>query len=327
MSDIMVIGLGSMGKRRIRLLKKIRPDIDICAVDIDSRRREFAAKEYGVSVYESLDKAIAIEKPIAAVISTAPLSHAELIHTCLQAGLHVFTELNLVNDSYEENMSLAEEKDKVLFLSSTPLYREEPKYIISRAKNSVKPLNYRYHVGQYLPDWHPWESYKDFFVGDTRTNGCREILAIELSWLIAAFGPIQDIQVMRNRCTELAIAYDDSYMVQLRHAGGHMGSLCVDVVSRKAVRLFELYGEEIHITWDGTPDSLCEWDIAKKTGIPVNLYGHAEHQEGYAAFILENAYSAELEAYLEAIEKGIEPIYGFKEDMETIHWIERIEGK
>ena len=38
-------------------------------------------------------------------------------------------------------------------------------------------------LGQYLPDWHPWESYKSFFVSNKKTNGCRELFAIELHGL------------------------------------------------------------------------------------------------------------------------------------------------
>ena len=46
-----------------------------------------------------------------------------------------------------------------------------------------RPVNYIYHIGQYLPDWHPWENYKNFFVGDKRTGGVREIFGIDLPWL------------------------------------------------------------------------------------------------------------------------------------------------
>ena len=38
-----------------------------------------------------------------------------------------------------------------------------------------------YHSGQYLPDWHPWESYKDFYVSNPATGARREIVPFELS--------------------------------------------------------------------------------------------------------------------------------------------------
>jgi hypothetical protein len=47
------------------------------------------------------------------VISTSPLSHAAIINKALKASCHVFTELNLVDDMYEENIRLAIDTEKV----------------------------------------------------------------------------------------------------------------------------------------------------------------------------------------------------------------------
>lgn len=323
---IMIVGLGSMGRRRLRLLRQFRPDIVLCGVDMDESRRITVQQEHGITAYSSVTDAMDAQQPEAAIVCTSPLSHAAIIQECLLAGMHVFTELNLVSDGYAGNMRLAEEKNKVLFLSSTFLYREEPRYIIAMARSSAQPLNYRYHVGQYLPDWHPWEDYTRYFVGDARTNGCRELLAIELPWLCAAFGTVTDVQVIKSKMTGLKTAYDDSVMLLLRHETGHMGSVCVDVVSRKAVRLFELYGEQAYITWEGTPDTLCVYDSVTKTEHNVALYQRAEHQEGYASFVVENAYGEELTAFIEAIEQGKQPVYGFAEDAVTLRLIDKIEG-
>ena len=322
---LLVIGLGSMGNRRLRLLKKLRPELCLCGVDISAERRAQAEAGFGIRTYAEIAQALQTEKPEAAVISTSPLTHASIIRECLRAGIHVFTELNLVADGYLENMQLAQEKKLVLFLSSTFLYRKENQYFIQRAHECDVPLNYRYHVGQYLPDWHPWENYKEYFVGNIRTNGCRELLAVELPWLCTAFGPIVDAQVLRQKCSHLQILYDDSYMLLLRHKSGCLGSLCIDVVSRKAVRQFELYGETMYLTWGGQPDTLIEWDIAGKREHTIQLYQQAAHQEGYAGFIIENAYEEELAAFFSQVEQNVSAAYGFAEDLETLQWIDRIE--
>lgn len=324
-NTIMIVGLGSMGSRRIRLLKKFRPEICLCGVDMSVERRAKAEANFGIIAYKDITSAIQAERPEAAVVSTSPLTHASIIQECLCEGLNVFTELNLVADGYLENMVLAKEKGLVLFLSSTFLYREEIRYIIGQTKKSAGHLSYRYHVGQYLPDWHPWEHYKDYFIGNARTNGCRELFAIELPWLCAAFGSITEIQLFRQRCTKLQISYDDNYMLLLRHQNGCMGSLCIDVVSRKAIRQFEVYGEDLYLSWGGQPDTLLEWDIAEKKDIPVQLYREIDHQEGYAGFVIENAYTEELVAFLNQVEHGVPAFYSFAEDLETLQWIDRIE--
>ena len=324
---ILVVGLGSMGKRRIRLLKKISSEFSIIGVDSNKERADYAKSEYNIEACTDLEEAVKTYRPECAVVSTAPISHAAIIKRCLMAGMHVFTELNLVNSGYEENIKLAEEQQKVLFLSSTFLYRDEIEYILKKTKEYQKKMNYCYHVGQYLPDWHPWESFENFFVGKKETNGCREIFAIELPWLTEAFSEIERIHVISGKNTDLSIDYQDNYIVLIQHKTGHKGMFAVDIVSRKAVRNLEIYGEDVYMEWDGTPTGLKEYDWNKKEEKPVLLYNNIDKIEGYSAFVIENAYENELKAFFEAVENGTEPRYSFKKDLTVLEWIDRIEKK
>lgn len=176
---ILIVGLGSMGKRRARLTKGIDSSIRIAGIDTAESRRVEATDLGLIDVaYPSIAEAVATEAPDAALVCTAPLTHAAIISELLDNSLPVFTELNLVADGYEENMAKAKEKGVLLFLSSTMLYRRETQYIKQQVAAFGKPVHYIYHIGQYLPDWHPWENYKNFFVGNARTGGVREILAL-----------------------------------------------------------------------------------------------------------------------------------------------------
>ncbi|MCR5792626.1 MAG: Gfo/Idh/MocA family oxidoreductase [Lachnospiraceae bacterium] len=323
---IVVVGLGSMGRRRIRLLKQISPDFDITGVDGKTERCQQAEEELHIDTCESLEEALENKKPQCAIISTSPLSHAGIIETCLAHDCHVFTELNLVSDQYETNMSLAKEKGKVLFLSSTFLYRDEIRFIRDKVQKTEGALNYNYHVGQYLPDWHPWESIQDYFVGDKRTNGCRELFAIELPWIIKLFGKIASYQVISSKNTKLPIQYNDNYLLLITHANGNKGVLGVDVVSRKAVRNLEVYGEELYLTWDGTPFGLKEYDIEKKEENNINLYENVDQQDGYASFVIENAYKAELQTFLELTSGKGKAEHTFEEDLEVLAMIDQIEA-
>ena len=319
--NIAVVGLGSMGKRRIRLIREMYPDFRIAGIDGRDDRRKEATEQFSINCYESLDQC---KNSIDCVfVCTSPLSHNAIIHDAISKGCHVFTELNLVNDGYEENMKLAEEKGVKLFLSSTFFYREEIKYIRERIDEKSK-WNYIYHIGQYLPDWHPWESYKDFFLGDKRTNGCREIMAIELPWLTGTFGEVTDINVVSDKMTGLNIDYKDNFMIQLTHNRGNKGCLVVDVVSPVAVRKLEAYSEGKYISWNGTPDSLVEFDLDKKKAEPVRLTEKTEHMEGYSAFVVENAYKNEIKEFFDVVIKGKNALYGFKQDRKILELIDRI---
>lgn len=323
---VAVIGLGSMGKRRIRLIRKYDGKIKIIGVDTNKERREECTKLYNIEAYESLVELKDTFKIDCAFICTSPLSHSKIITQCLQLGIHVFTELNLVDDGYEENISLAKQKDLVLFMSSTFLYRDEIKKIKSLTKEANCLLNYTYHVGQYLPDWHPWENYKDFFVGDKRSNGCREIFAIELPWLTDVFGEIVKVDVVKNKISNMNIDYNDNYLVIVQHSSGHKGTLAVDVVSRKAVRNLEIFGEKMYLHWDGSPEGLKIYDFENKKDVDVQLYKEIDQLDNYSRFVVENAYLNEIVSFFEIVTEGKTPIYDFEKDKKILRIIDGIEA-
>ncbi len=322
--NLLIVGLGSMGKRRARLIRGLRPGAQICGVDLTAQRRA-EAEALGMRVFDSISSAAAQVSFDAALVCTAPITHAGIIDQLLDAGLPVFTELNLVRDGYEALTKKAREKGLPLFLSSTMLYRGETQYIKRRVQEFGGAVNYIYHIGQYLPDWHPWENYQNFFVGDKRTSGVREIFGIDLPWLVDAFGPVRSFHVEKDKISALQVDYPDSYFVTLRHENGVKGMLAVDVVSPKAVRNFEVFGEGLHLFWEGNPRALYRYDAEQKDKVPVDTYEHVEHDERYSDNIVENAYVDELANFFDVLEGRAEPRWSFEQDARVIELIERIE--
>lgn len=317
-----VIGLGSMGKRRIRLMKGLNKEITVYGIDCSESRRTETEEQFQIKSFTSLETLLEQERVDCAFICTSPDSHAGIIKQCLEEEIHVFTEINLVADLYEENIALAKKKSVCLFLSSTQMYRKEMQMI----KEAVgkQRANYLYHVGQYLPDWHPWESYQEYFVGKKRTNGCRELLAIELPWILNTFGNVKNYSVMADKTTNLQIDYPDYYSIQLLHENGSIGTIVIDVVSREPVRKLEIMNETLYMQWSGKPDTLYQKNL--KTG---NLDSICKEeylqQKGYQAFINEYAYLREIEEFFQSIQ-GKKSEYGFEEDLETLKLIDRLEA-
>lgn len=322
--NMLVIGLGSMGKRRIRLLQELYPDFKVFGVDGRADRRQEAQEQLGIECVDSVHAASKKYEIDAAFVCTSPLSHSSIITECLQNRWNVFTELNLVTDGYERNMSLAQENGCKLFLSSTFLYREEIRYIRSKVCKNQR-WNYIYHIGQYLPDWHPWENYTEFFIGDKRTNGCREIMAIELPWLTLTFGKVIRTQVLADKMTGLNIDYHDNYIIQTEHENGNKGALIIDVVSPVAVRKLEVYSEHRYMQWGGTPNSLCEYNAETDKLEQVVLHESEEHRDGYRAFVVENAYKNEIRVFMENIMDELQPEYGFAQNLEILKLIDTLE--
>ena len=322
---VIVVGLGSMRKRRIRLMRQFDSTIQIIGVDSNKERAENVAAEHNIQWALSIDDALNNGEVTCAFVCTSPLSHHAIIKDLLSRNLHVFTEINLVSDGYESIMETANRKKRVLFLSSTFLYRKDIQYIIEQSKS--QKVNYMYHTGQYLPDWHPWENYKNFFVGNERTNGCREILAIELPWIIKCFGKIKGIKVLKDKITSLDIDYPDNYMILIEHEGGTKGQIAVDIVARKAIRRLEVFNEKLHIFWDGTPQSLFQLNIEDKELINIKTYDVVHKDNRYSENIIENAYMDEIAAFFDEVEHGNteHKYHSFEKDLELIALIDQIE--
>lgn len=323
--DVIVVGLGSMGRRRIRLLKKYDEKIKIIGVDISDDRRTKVENEFNIETTDSLINACECSDIGAAFVSTSPLSHAAIINDCLNHDLHVFTEINLVLDGYDENIELSKQKNKLLFLSSTFLYRKEIGYIKKKVHDCNESLSYIYHVGQYLPDWHPWENYKNFFVENVRTNGCRELMAIEFPWITDVFGDITSIKSIRGKHSKLDIDYPDTYHIIVEHEDHHKGMIEIDIVSRKAERRLEVFGENLFITWDGTPESLSEYNIDEKSYDSIHLYDDYQRKDGYEQYIIEDAYYSEIVNFFESINNNIVPRYSFEKDKKILELVDYIE--
>ncbi len=246
---------------------------------------------------------------------------------CIKNRLHVFCEINLLQNKYEEIIKTAELYKVKLFLSSTLLYRKEIEIIKDYVLKQKSKVNYKYHVGQYLPDWHPWEDYKNYFVKDKRTNACREIFAIELPWIIQTFGKVENFTVLKDNISGLEIDFPDNYFVLLEHEGGNKGILIVDIVSRKAERNLLVYSENLHLMWNGTPDSLSKYNIEKRETEKIETYSNVDKDERYAEGIIENEYLDELKVFVDKItEKQNDERYTFEDDKYTLQIIDRIEG-
>lgn len=320
----LVVGLGSMGKRRIRLLLKHFDDISIAGVDSQSARRDEAKEKYDIEVFSELETGIEVYTPDAIIICASPLGHKDIMECALKAGVHTFSEINLIDYGYDKVIAAEGPKSRH-FLSSTFLYNREIEWIHNKEFNRT---SYRYHSGQYLPDWHPWENYKDFFVANKETNGCREIMAIEFPWLVKSFGKITGVQVIKSRQTDLSIDYPDTFHLLLEHERGNSGSVTVDIVSRKAVRELEIFSETEYITWKGSPNSLESYSIEEKSMEPIKLYDNVMSEKGYADTIIENPYLEELKDFYKGIvDSNHEFRYSYSLDKSILNVIDVIEGK
>ncbi|TLX65610.1 MAG: Gfo/Idh/MocA family oxidoreductase [Thaumarchaeota archaeon] len=240
----LVVGLGSMGKRRIRNLVQLNQN-DIIGFDLRDDRCKETNEKYKIKTYSDITEALR-EKPDAMVISTPPDLHMKYAKIAITHRIHFFTEASVIQDGMTEVIKELSKLNLVGLPSCTLRYHPIVIHIqdILKTGKIGKPLAFLYHSGQYLPDWHPWEDYRKFYVSKRETGACREIVPFELIWLTSVFGKIKSVTATKNKISNLEADIDDIYNVLLEFKNNIQGNLTVDVISRFPYRQLKVIGED-----------------------------------------------------------------------------------
>lgn len=300
----LIIGLGSMGKRRVRCLKALgfAPE-DIAGFDLRPDRRQEAADLHGIATYADFDAAIAAHAPQALVISVPPDAHHIYMKKAAHLGLPFFVEASVVDTNMEEVMRRCETAGIVAAPSSTLFFHPAVRAVsdIIRSGELGKLSNILYHSGQYLPDWHTYEKVSDYYVSNPATGGGREIVPFELTWVVEVLGFPKRVAGMFRKTIDIegAPGIEDTYNALLDY-GDFMMNLTVDVVSRSATRRMLINGDRKQLRWDWDENAIHLFDPATN-GWERRTYEMGQAQEGYNANIGENMYIDEVAAFLKAV--------------------------
>jgi predicted dehydrogenase len=318
---VLVVGLGSMGKRRVRNLQALGL-VDLAGVDVRADRRAETESRYKLRTFSGLTAALG-ENWDAAVISLPPDLHVEAAHACVARSISVFMEASVVLDGLPELANAADTSGVVAMPSCTMRYFPGPRRIeeIVQSGQLGRPLFWRYHSGQYLPDWHPWEPISEYYVSKRATGGCREIVPFELTWLTHVFGRVTTVRGGKHRVGELDADIDDLYTAELRQNGGLIGRLMVDVLSRPPVRDFFMIAAGGAIRWDGIANTLQvsqgqqPWErLELRTGTPEAGYINPEEP-----------YIEEMKDFLASVKSGAPPKYSLRDDIKILKVLDAIE--
>jgi len=311
----LIVGLGSMGKRRIRNLQYLKAG-EMVGFDPREDRRKETEELYGVKTFDSFEKALS-ENPDAMIICTPPDLHMKYALIAAKMNMHFFTEASVVDEGVDELIRLIRGKKIVAAPSCTMRFHPAVRKIkeITEGGTIGKPLVFTYHSGQYLPDWHPWEDYRKFYAARRDTGAAREIVPFELVWLTWIFGDVDIISCMKGKVSDLDVDIDDVYQILLKFKKGMLGHLLVDVIARAPTRIFRLLGDKGIVEWDWRKGVVRVYSAERKTW-EDHLIDEGQPEKGYV--VGEKMYIDEMRAFLAAIRGEAEYPYTFEEDWKIL---------
>lgn len=297
-----VIGLGSMGKRRVRNLLALKESaVDIWGYDVKESRLKEAEGKYGINSIQDIADAEKL-KFDAAIISTPPDLHMKYALWCAERRIPVFIEASVVVEGLDALMALEQKHGLIVCPSYTMSFFQGPRTVRKAVREGRigSVMYFTYHSGQHLEDWHPWENIKDYYVSNRITGGCREIVPFELTWLTEVFGGIRKMSCIKNKLSSLAADIDDIYNLVMEFEGGVAGHLCVDVISRPAVRSFRAIGTSGTIEWNESEKKVKIFDCSGNVENIDIASGNVE--TGYIN--PEEPYIEELRLFIETVTSG-----------------------
>lgn len=310
--DIVVVGCGSIGRRHIGNFKSLKTVGTVRAVDTNPDRLKMVTEKFpGVETYTSYDQALQ-KGPAGVAICTPPHLHTQLALTAVKKGHAIFIEkpFAMAAEGVEELLNLADEKNVPImtaycFRFWPPLLKM--KELLDAGKIG-KALASRAEYASYLPEWHPWEDYRTFYMAKKAQGGgaiLDESHAIDFTqWLM---GDVETVACFNDQISPLEIDSDDIAEIIIRFKSGAIGSVHLDLLARAPQGLFRIEGE----------DGVLEWN---RYANEVRLYEALTKKWEVFSFKNEAAemYVKEAEHFVECATKKTKPVIDGWEGYKTL---------
>jgi len=266
LNRVLIVGLGSIGKRHLRLARKLLPDADIRTL----RHQESALiPENADGCFSNLEQAIEFS-PQLAVIASPSTFHMSAALPLAQAGVHLLIEkpLSASPEGVPQLLEICRERGTALmigynlrFLSSLQRFRDLLcEHLIGRV------LSVRCEIGQYLPSWRLDADYRHGASARRKLGGGALLeLSHELDYLRWIFGEVDWVKATLGRQSALEIDVEDTAHLILGFvpsADGHqiVGTANLDFIRHDTTRLCTAIGENGSLRWNGLTGSVEQFE-------------------------------------------------------------------
>jgi predicted dehydrogenase len=242
----LIVGLGSIGRRHARNWSALGyGPLVVC-----HQARAPQPEPLGVEArdYDDLDRALECERPQVVLVTNPTSLHVAAARTAIEAGAHVLVEKPLGSslDGVPELLAAARSHGGGLMVAYNLRFHPG----LARMKALLEQgavghvVSARAEVGEYLPDWHPWEDYRRGYSA-RRDLGGGAVLTFshELDALCWLLGAPSRVTAMVAHGSSLDMDAEDVAEIVVQFESGVIGSVHLDYVRRAPRRAIELVGE------------------------------------------------------------------------------------
>jgi len=251
----LIAGLGSIGRRHFRNLIALG-EKDIVLLRTHKATLpddELAGYPVETDIHEALQK----HKPEAVVVANPTALHLDVAIPAAEAGCHILIE-KPVSDSLErlEVLQQASKKSGSQILVGFqfryhPTLNKARELIQSNALGRV--LTVHAHWGEYLPQWHPWEEYRQSYAARADLGGgVIRTLTHPLDYLRYIISEVDSLWSFNGHISALELDVEDVAEIGLKFSNGAIGGVHLNYFQRPPVHRLEIVGANGTLQWDNT---------------------------------------------------------------------------
>jgi predicted dehydrogenase len=324
---VLIVGLGSIGQRHARNLRALLGErVELLAYrargltrvigeQTATDPRATVAEQYGVRELSSLDEALE-HRPDVAFICNPTRLHLSVAQQLADAGCHLFIEKPLADslDGVDELARTVARRGLVAVVGCQ--LRFHPCLQRLRALLDAGTIGrvtaVRIAKGEYLPDWHPYEDYRQSYAA-RRDLGGGVILTLihEIDYAYWLFGAPRRLFAVGGHLSRLELDVEDTASILMecrvddRPLPVHVQ---MDFIQRPPARSCEVVGDAGRIVVDLEEPSLRAYDAS----------GNGAEVERVEGFERNQLFLQELRHFLACIRGDEQPLVPLADGIATL---------
>jgi predicted dehydrogenase len=264
-----LVGRGSIGTRHLNNLKSLSYHNIIAFSETPNKDKDAEYKnKYGIKTVHNI-KEVRDIKPDAFIVANPTAKHMEFAEVAVDMNSHIFMEKPL-----SHNLKGADElkkglSDKNLVFCLANNFRFHPALIkIKRLveDNAFGEIYFaRIMAGQYLPDWHPWEDYKQSYSAKKELGGGVVLtLQHEIDYAYWLFGKFKSLKSRVKKVSDLQIDVEDIASIIIETESGQLIEVHLDYLQRPPKRSIQIQGSKGSIDYRFGDRYLLFYDFIKQ---------------------------------------------------------------
>lgn len=297
---ILIAGYGSIGKRHFDNLRALGVKDFVFLRSNNSKLDTSELAEYPV---EHTVAAALAHEPNAVVVANPTALHLDVAIPAAAQGCSLLLEKPLSHSMeriHELQAAVAASGSRVLVGFQ---WRFHPTLQIAaeilRSGQLGRVLSARAHWGEYLPNWHPYEDYRQGYSARADLGGGVVLTLCHpfdyLRWLL---GEATGLWATLAHSDELEIAVEDQAEIGLEFANGALASVHLDYVQQPPSHTLQIVCTQGRL----------EWDAGTGTLLQIDARGEQREFAPEAGFERNHLFIAQTRHFLEVVQGVAQPL-------------------